>query len=1042
MAAWRPHDQASDWPKNVSTPARYVGRVGALAVALGVGMAIATGPAVGTASADEGAESSSQDQGEISTKSSDAETVSDEESSTPDDDESSEEDDPEDATDLDEGAVDIEGDIDSDIENDDEVELAEEDSGEPAGADAIEPDSDGVSTSRLAYADDETQADEQSGTLAVDPVTIDAVSISEDSVAEDEPVSTAADSDEPAVPVSTALVTDDDQETVTVRSPSPAPLQDQPDGPIEVILGTPAAIGRIFDNVISALTSPSPGTEPPGLWALLAFVRREFDRTFNNRTPTAVGDNVTTSEDLGTTFAPLANDTDEDLEAGDILTVTEYTQAANGSVALNADGTFTYTPTAGFAGMDSFSYTISDAASPWHVHGLAGFFSGRGYTSTTTVTITVASVNDAPTAADDTATAGQNTSATGNLLANDTDPDGGDTLTVQNPGPQVGSHGELDLSPDGTFTYTPNARQLAAGQTTTDTFTYTVTDGELTDTATLTVTVTGTNDAPNAVDDVYTVDEDTTLTRTVLSNDTDPDTGTTLSVSGVVNQPVNGSVTIDPGGTFTYTPVEDFYGTDSFTYTVTDGVLTDTATVYITVTSVVDAPEAVDDVFSAPEDTVLTGNILDNDSGEALTAAKVIEQPDSGDVYLNADGSFTYTPDPDFYGIDSFTYELTDGESTDTATAFITITNVNDEPSANGDTGVTTDDTALTGNVLSNDDDPDSGSEVEVKLEDVHKDMQVDLSEGFHDYGIEWRADEIIWTVDGDEVGRVTQQEYEELGGDWTPFSGAWEHYLILTLAVGHPWTGDPDPAEDFTAQMKVDWVRAYDLTGTDHPTEEDLLWGSEFSDMSEAQENWIWQTGRWGQAAGENQYYTDGDNVFVDEDGNLVIEARCEAVPDGLNAPDNYTSGRVVTYEQQTVGVNTRVVARIQLPGNQGVLPAFWTAGLEPGHEFEWPRHGEIDIMEYPQTGDTEDRRNWTGNIHGPAQGDTLAVQDPGSRQGSYGTLELAADGSYTYTPTTGMLAAGQEATDTFTYTVTDGELTDTATLIVTVTGTGPRAL
>ncbi|WP_231751106.1 glycoside hydrolase family 16 protein [Mycobacterium sp. NAZ190054] len=146
-------------------------------------------------------------------------------------------------------------------------------------------------------------------------------------------------------------------------------------------------------------------------------------------------------------------------------------------------------------------------------------------------------------------------------------------------------------------------------------------------------------------------------------------------------------------------------------------------------------------------------------------------------------------------------------------------------------------------------------------------------------------------------------------------------------------------------------------------------LWETNFSSLEEALRYWGLQTGRWGQSAGENQYYTDGDNVYIDADGNLVIEARREAAPDGLGAPYNYTSARVVTMGKQSIGVGTRVVARIQMPVTEGVLPAFWSVGLEPGHEYDWPRQGEIDIVEVPGMGTPESRTTWTGNIHGPAQ-------------------------------------------------------------------------
>ncbi|MGB3352441.1 MAG: glycoside hydrolase family 16 protein [Mycobacterium sp.] len=157
--------------------------------------------------------------------------------------------------------------------------------------------------------------------------------------------------------------------------------------------------------------------------------------------------------------------------------------------------------------------------------------------------------------------------------------------------------------------------------------------------------------------------------------------------------------------------------------------------------------------------------------------------------------------------------------------------------------------------------------------------------------------------------------------------------------------------------------------TQPSNPGQPPLLWETNFSSMEEALTYWGLHTGRWGQSAGENQYYTDGDNVYVDAEGNLVVEARREAAPDGLGAPHNYTSARVVTFGKQSIGVGTRVVARIQMPVTQGTLPAFWSVGLEPGHEYDWPRQGEIDIVEIPGMGTPASRRWWTGNIHGPSE-------------------------------------------------------------------------
>ncbi|MCV7043841.1 tandem-95 repeat protein, partial [Mycobacterium frederiksbergense] len=114
-------------------------------------------------------------------------------------------------------------------------------------------------------------------------------------------------------------------------------------------------------------------------------------------------------------------------------------------------------------------------------------------------------------------------------------------------------------------------------------------------------------------------------------------------------------------------PDADYNGPDSFTYTASDGTATSSiATVSITVNAVNDTPVTVDDSFSTDEDTQLTGNVLTNDSdvdGDPLTAT-LVTGPANGTLTLNADGSFTYTPDADYNGADSFTYTASDSTAT------------------------------------------------------------------------------------------------------------------------------------------------------------------------------------------------------------------------------------------------------------------------------------------------------------------------------------------------------------------------------------------
>ncbi len=320
------------------------------------------------------------------------------------------------------------------------------------------------------------------------------------------------------------------------------------------------------------------------------------------------------------------------------------TDPSNGTVVVNSDGTFTYTPNAGFGGTDSFTYTIRDA---------------DGDTSTTTVTIVVDGV---PVAVNDSATTPPNTPVNGSLKGNDTpSPDGGNVWTkTSDP-----SKGTATVNPDGTYTYTPNT-----GFTGTDTFTYTITDTDGdTSTATVTITVGG---VPIAKDDSASTPPNTPVNGSLKGNDTpSPDGG---NVWTKTTEPSKGTATVNPDGTYTYTPNTGFTGTDTFTYTITDkDGDTSTATVTIKVNNV---PVAVNDSFTTKLDNPVGGSLVGNDT-PSLDGGNVwskTSNPSNGTVTVNPDGSFTYTPNTGFTGTDSFLYTITDKDGDQsTATASITV---------------------------------------------------------------------------------------------------------------------------------------------------------------------------------------------------------------------------------------------------------------------------------------------------------------------------------------------------------------------------------
>ena len=433
-----------------------------------------------------------------------------------------------------------------------------------------------------------------------------------------------------------------------------------------------------------------------------------------NDAPTAADDAATTDEDTPIDIAVLANDEDVD---GDVLTPIIVTQPINGTATPNPDGTIKYTPHENFNGTDTFEYQVSD---------------GTTTSNVVTVTVTVNPVDDAPVAVADSYNAIEDTPlvvpAAEGVLENDYDIEGSSLTAIL---VTDATKGSVTLNSDGSFTYTPN--QDANGI---DTFTYKVNDGAL-DSAPVTVTINiaPVNDAPVANDDPsYTTNEDvplviTTRANGVLGNDEDVETQSTLTAV-LVSGPSNGQLTLNPDGTFTYTPNPNFNGVDSFTYKADDGEdESNVATVTITVNAVNDAPVGVPDSYAgADEDTVFTApfSVLDNDtdpdSGEGDTKSAVAETITSAKgatVVMQPDGTFTYDPRsvasiqalPEGGSTtDTFTYTVRDAAgATSTATVTITIGGKNDAPTANPDAFGAIANVPTTFNVLANDTDIDSG---------------------------------------------------------------------------------------------------------------------------------------------------------------------------------------------------------------------------------------------------------------------------------------------------------------------------------------------
>ena len=418
--------------------------------------------------------------------------------------------------------------------------------------------------------------------------------------------------------------------------------------------------------------------------------------SITNTAPVAQPNGYATSKNIGLNITAalgvLADDTDAN---GDALTAALVSAPEHGVLNLNANGSFTFTPTANYVGTDSFTYRASD---------------GAAFSANTTVTLTINNSNGAPSVVADSFALAKNvalTVAASGVLANDSDPDGNALSAVLVTGP---TRGVLNLNANGGFTFTPTANYVGA-----DSFTYRATDGSA-NSANATVTLSITNAAPVANAETYSTAKNLPLVvpaSGVLANDTDAE-GNTLTAA-LVGTATGGAVSLSANGGFTFTPAASFTGTASFTYRANDGTVNSAnAIVSIAVTNI--APVAQPDSFATSKNiglSILGSGVLANDSdanGDALTAS-LVTVPAHGTLALNANGRFTFAPAANYTGLDSFTYRAGDGSAFSApVTVTITINNSNGAPVVVAETFSLAKNSTLTvaaAGVLANDSDPD-----------------------------------------------------------------------------------------------------------------------------------------------------------------------------------------------------------------------------------------------------------------------------------------------------------------------------------------------
>jgi len=427
-----------------------------------------------------------------------------------------------------------------------------------------------------------------------------------------------------------------------------------------------------------------------------------------NDAPIGLDDSYLAFEDqfyINYSQSVLDNDWDIDNSSID-LSAQLITNTSYGILIFFNNGTFTYQPIDNFTGEDSFIYWVYD---------------GINYSSDTTVYINVQNSNDPPVAFNDSYVTFEDTLLIVNapgILENDEDIDSEDLTAIRLSNT---SHGSLLFYGDGSFEYQPNINFYGF-----DSFTYQAFDGfNSSNIAYVTIQVLNNNEIPIAVDDNYVLDEDilfdVTVLNGVLGNDSDPDFGPQPLSAILITEPIHGNLSFLDDGSFNYLPSENFSGVDNFIYQAYDGLDTsENATVTLIVQAINDPPVAVDNLYTIEEDEILIvqapgflSNDYDSESIVAELTSILIENVSYGTLEHNENGSFIYTPNHNFFGIDTFTYKAYDGVAySQNATVTIIVHSINDIPFAVNDYYTTDEDVLLHVNelmgILANDYDPDS----------------------------------------------------------------------------------------------------------------------------------------------------------------------------------------------------------------------------------------------------------------------------------------------------------------------------------------------
>ena len=793
--------------------------------------------------------------------------------------------------------------------------------------------------------------------------------------------------------------------------------------------------------------------------------------------------------------------------SGDAKTLGQSFTTTYGTVTINADGSYSYAANQsgamslsdGATAVDYFTYTVRDQS---------------GSTSNGQLAITVTGIdagsNNGPVANNDTGAVNEDGTLTVNAASgvesNDTDADGDDISVVGIAGGSVGSavtgtYGQLTIAADGSYTYVANqsaADALDAGDTVTDVFTYTLQDDgtpNLQDTATITITVTGVDDDPVGNNDAGAVNEDATLSVNagsgVLSNDTDADASSSLSVSGVnggtVGQALTGTygtLTLNSDGSYSYVAntagadglAHGATATDTFTYTVSDGAgTTDTADLVITVTGV--GPVGSADTATATENQTLSVNaasgVLTNDTGgdtESLAVTNVSSNGTSnsgaagagvlgtyGTLTVAADGSYTYIAntaaaealDAGDSVTEVFTYTVKDDDdkNSSTATLTVTINGANDAIVAVDDTdsvneGATISRTVSDPQELDHDDtdvdgDDASGNFTITDIRTGPKDGTG--TDGTVGVALTGEYGTLTVNADGSYTYVADQTKSDQLvtgqtGTDtftYTVSDGTETSTASLTFTVTGINDNDPVAVDDTDSVNRDATIsRAADTTFDINADDTDA--DGESLTITEVRTGQVEGGGSGGSdSVGTTLVGTYG-TLTLNADGSYTYAADQDAANSlkrGDSAIDyfNYT---VSDGSRTDIGVIAITVNGISDPP----VPVDDTLAIDAGAQTTKEVSSGVLVNDTDPDGDslTVDTIR-TGEETGTGTSGTIGSP----LSGTYGDLTMNADGSYEYKANNAKaLNPGETATEYFTYTATDGESSVEAQIAITVTG------